>query len=535
MKNMYNSFTVKTAVFTLFTFSNIIAFAQQAVTTISSSYVASTSGQTYSAKGAVGSGNSGNTFTYNFGNLATGGGNGDLTLNSFVTASGTYTLYNLPGMSVKIRRNDLSLGANFLRYLKYDEGAAVVGTSGTVNIGGSYVDDMEQFFLGNTGLNSGSDNLFQNTGDGSGNVNNIERVDFIFSQGIFTDNNNGVGVALFERGVVNGHDPVKVALILSMGGALNTPTRFSDVVSLTSASYGTSNPVGDKTYVVARRDVATETNLLISTTVTQGVGGVYIPFGSFTVDGVPLANGTRINGYVILPNDFSGNRTQIQDFTNATYYPTNTAAAGGGIDLTSITGIFRNTASSVNITLALTLNQFSASLQNRNVQLSWSTEKEVNASRFEIERSVDGKQFSSIKSVQAKNASVNNYVEMDAVAGLNSPQVYYRLKMLDKDGTARFSNVIVVTLKNEIITGLSLSPSVVQADYTIAQFEVGKAGMATIQIISANGQVVQQLKRSVNIGRNSLNIDQLGKLSSGAYAVQVIMDNTVLSSKLLKQ
>jgi hypothetical protein len=106
---------------------------------------------------------------------------------------------------------------------------------------------------------------------------------------------------------------------------------------------------------------------------------------------------------------------------------------------------------------------------------------------------------------------------------------------VDRDGTLRFSNVIVMTLKNDQLTGLTLSPSVVQADYTIAQFEVTKAGMATIQVIGTDGQMVQQLKKSVSTGRNSLSIDKLGALTSGSYTVRVIMENTILSSKLLKQ
>jgi hypothetical protein len=535
MKNLNLKDIIPFSLFCLFISSNVNTFAQQAITSVTTTYNASPTGQTYSAKGAAGSPNASNDFTYNFGSSATGGGSGDLILNTFTTSVSTYTLYNIPGMYVKMRRNNVSLGAGAVRFLKYDEGAAATGTPGTINIGGSYVDDMEQFFLGNSGFNSGSDNLFQNEGDGNGNNNNIERVDFLFAQGIYTDNSSGAGVAIFERGNVNVHDPVKVALILSMGGALNTPTRFSDVKNIVAADYGTANPLGNKTYVIARRDVGTDANVLISTTATQGVGGVYFPFSAFTIDGVPIPNGTRINGYVILPNDFSGDRTQIQDYTNATYFPTNTGSGGGGIDLTAITGIFKDISASVNITLALELEQFNARFANNQVNLAWTTNKEQNVNQFVIERSFDGQKFEQWKTVQAQNLVRNNYAQTDDLLGVVSTSIYYRLIMIDRDGTKRFSKVILVNTNKAAQTVFSISPSLINNHYTIANIQSDKASVVKIQIFGADGIVMKEYNKQIQTGSNNLLIDQLENVKPGMYFISILMDDKKMTTKMIKQ
>src|SRR6201999_1456361 len=98
-------------------------------------------------------------------------------------------------------------------------------------------------------------------------------------------------------------------------------------------------------------------------------------------------------------------------------------------------------------------------LKNSNtpsVNLIWTTANEINTSYFEIERSLDGKTFQPIGTVQAKNTAVqNNYLFADAniVSGI----LYYKLKMIDKDGAFKYSAIVVVNNANQ--NGLSVLPN----------------------------------------------------------------------------
>lgn len=309
----------------------INAKSQTAVTAATTSYITANSGTTYTANGALGSPVTAIAYTYNYGNVS-GTANNDKQVINFTAGGTVFTFLPISGQTVKMRRVNNAVVSG-IRNLKFDEGNV---TGNTINVAGSYDDDMEHFFIGNQGFNSGTDNLFANQGDGNGNNNNIERVDVIYSTGLTATDNSKVGFAIFERGTTTAHDPVKVALILGVDVAGN-PTAYSSILSITSATYGTTDVVPSLNYIISRRDNATEPNLRMSTTTNQAIGGVFFKFSDFGI-----ANNTRVYGYSVIPNDFTGTTSaQIINYTDSVLYPKNTSSAtgAGGIDLVSFTGI----------------------------------------------------------------------------------------------------------------------------------------------------------------------------------------------------
>ena len=96
-------------------------------------------------------------------------------------------------------------------------------------------------------------------------------------------------------------------------------------------------------------------------------------------------------------------------------------------DVTGFSGFIVQTNSAV---LPLTLLEFNGRLQNNNAVLNWKTDNEQNSSHFEIERSLDGRNYSSIGNITAANiAGVHQYGFTDNnISALGVPVVYYRLK-----------------------------------------------------------------------------------------------------------
>ncbi len=92
--------------------------------------------------------------------------------------------------------------------------------------------------------------------------------------------------------------------------------------------------------------------------------------------------------------------------------------------------------------LPVTLAEFSGKPEGNLNNLSWKTTLEVNASHFELESSLNGRVFRQVASIRAKNHSegVAYYFNHTASAG----QLYYRLKMVDFDGSFRYSSIISV-------------------------------------------------------------------------------------------
>lgn len=95
------------------------------------------------------------------------------------------------------------------------------------------------------------------------------------------------------------------------------------------------------------------------------------------------------------------------------------------------------------VTLPVSLINFAAKKTNSSINLIWTTDDEANMSHYELQRAPDGRNFSPIVSVQSKNSvSRINYTAIDnnPVNGIG----YYRLKMIEKDGSANYSKIVTV-------------------------------------------------------------------------------------------
>jgi len=94
--------------------------------------------------------------------------------------------------------------------------------------------------------------------------------------------------------------------------------------------------------------------------------------------------------------------------------------------------------------------------------LNWTTESEYNSDYFDVERSEDGVNFSSIGRVNASGFSTTaqNYSLTDFHPWQRMN--YYRLKMFDQDNSYKYSNVILIMLStvrpDEIVTVVGPNP-----------------------------------------------------------------------------
>ena len=86
---------------------------------------------------------------------------------------------------------------------------------------------------------------------------------------------------------------------------------------------------------------------------------------------------------------------------------------------------------------------FSARYTGMEINLNWTTSFEINNDRFEIERSLDGKQFYKIGTVKGAGtvSMASNYSFSDGDAFSESGYLYYRIKQVDRDNRFDFSEV----------------------------------------------------------------------------------------------
>ncbi|MES2776469.1 MAG: T9SS type A sorting domain-containing protein [Bacteroidota bacterium] len=193
----------------------------------------------------------------------------------------------------------------------------------------------------------------------------------------------------------------------------------------------------------------------------------------------------------------------------------------------STTADFVLSASS--LILPLNVVEFTASKTNNGNLVSWTTSNEVNVQSIVLERSADGRSFSQLASFIAGSASYT-FTDATPLNGAN----YYRLKIVDKNGTFKLSKVVAVMKggKGAAITGIY--PTITTGGLTLS---VAAAATQKLQLIFTDlqGRIAAVKNISVTTGNNTLNLD-ISTVSNGMYLVKVLQnDNEATSFKIIKQ
>ena len=183
--------------------------------------------------------------------------------------------------------------------------------------------------------------------------------------------------------------------------------------------------------------------------------------------------------------------------------------------------------------LPLHLLQFSGVLNNT-VQLQWQTEQEKDFNHFNIQRSVDGINFTNIGSINGNNCnSKNNYNYADnSLQVLNAQKIFYRLQLMDIDEKFTYSKIISFNLTQNAgsITAFP-NPAAESINLSFTQI---KKGNTEISITNMAGNTVKKNNQYLSVGKVSLNID-VNTLSPGAYIATVINDSGIKQLKFIKQ
>ena len=183
--------------------------------------------------------------------------------------------------------------------------------------------------------------------------------------------------------------------------------------------------------------------------------------------------------------------------------------------------------------LPLSLVSFNVFARGTANLLTWVTNNEVNVRNFEIERSYDGANFDRIGSTNARGGQSGNRYEFSDNSFLDG-YIYYRLKMIDNDG--KFSRSLVVRVYNghKGSNSITISPNPFKSEFLFGAV-FSKSGNITLRIIDAKGTVVRTIKQQVNAGFNSFQVDKLDNQSKGVYFFEVVQDNEVRKTKLIKE
>jgi hypothetical protein len=164
---------------------------------------------------------------------------------------------------------------------------------------------------------------------------------------------------------------------------------------------------------------------------------------------------------------------------------------------------------------------FTGKSVNGTSQLNWVTATEQNNSHFVVERSKDGRAFTSLSNAiqsKANNGTSETpldygYTDATPFQGHN----YYRLQQHDIDGKTSYSKVVDVYFGNE--TMVTLYPNPVNSIMNV-DINTPKATSATLKVTDATGRVVKVVSMQLSAGANTTQVDLQG-LADGMYMVHI--------------
>ena len=185
--------------------------------------------------------------------------------------------------------------------------------------------------------------------------------------------------------------------------------------------------------------------------------------------------------------------------------------------------------------IPLDLVDFSVKKEKNNAVVTWRTANEIAVSHFEVEKSSDGKTFSSIAEIKARNtADVNDYVFTDNTP-LSKIQ-YFRLKMVDVDGRITFSKIVSLTNDGTKNHSLKIYPSVSKDFLTI---ETTTQTAATLTFVDLLGRVVwrKDIQPYVSTASDAVLTHKLSisDFPNGLYSVILTDKDGKLVGKFVKQ
>lgn len=176
--------------------------------------------------------------------------------------------------------------------------------------------------------------------------------------------------------------------------------------------------------------------------------------------------------------------------------------------------------------LPLFLNTFNSSLINKQASLIWNTTNENNVDGFTIERSEDGNTYTKIGFVAAKNTASNSYTYNDVLQIKNA--TYYRLKITDKDGSFKYSSVIVMNAKSGIKLDIYPNP----ASNTLVVTHPKASVNSLVKIINIDGKNI--FAQNMQNGATQSTID-VSNLIKGNYLVVFENDGARSVIQFVKQ
>lgn len=185
------------------------------------------------------------------------------------------------------------------------------------------------------------------------------------------------------------------------------------------------------------------------------------------------------------------------------------------------------------------LTSFSARYMDNEVRLTWQTASELNNYGFAVERSADAESWEEVAFVPGSGTSFSpkSYEHTDALdeAFARLPQLAYRLRQIDRDGTTDYSNIVFVKT-GELPTDVELYAAYPNPfnPVTTISFAIKQPAQVTLKVYNTFGQEVATLLdgSAMDAGLHTVGFNG-DQLPSGVYMAVLEADGALQQQKIV--
>ncbi len=169
-------------------------------------------------------------------------------------------------------------------------------------------------------------------------------------------------------------------------------------------------------------------------------------------------------------------------------------------------------------------------LPNQTTQLDWQTASELNNRGFDIERSLDGRNWQTLGFVEGHGTTYAehsySWIDERPMPGTD----YYRLRQMDFDGRFEYSVVRSVLVKWGRVPTLQVYPNPTSQGVLTVIYDSEPSEGVTIRLYATTGQLLHQ--QPATVAANSLDVSGLGP---GIYWLEVVDGVETLQEKIIVQ
>ncbi len=183
--------------------------------------------------------------------------------------------------------------------------------------------------------------------------------------------------------------------------------------------------------------------------------------------------------------------------------------------------------------LPVELISFKGAWERENVLLKWTTASEENFSHFEIQKLNHSEtKWETISNV--RGAEENTLIEQSYVYLDHNPnhKNYYRLKMIDNDGTYEYSKIVTINSIQDN-QGVSISPN---PSFGVINFNITSKSSSIknglLKVVDINGKIIESMIIELDNNESfSFEMD-LSELPAGVYFYSLVSSEGVDSGKI---